>query len=156
MTRRRERPALPWDDSASQAKFAKPQYREAAEPTDTRSLAFRKIHPERDLEYRRWLRFRDCRVKGRIDLLTDQPHICWNPDERFKADPAHTGKAYSGALKRSDIPSEYASGMLSLCRHAHRMQESNMDEFDRRFGINRHGEARAQHAEYIAEKERAL
>lgn len=157
MTRRRPRPDSPADELARHAKFAKPRFRDPAPATDTRDLAFRKIHPDRDPEYRRWLRFEDCSIKGKTDSLTDQPHVCWSPEyrpTRFLSDPAHTGKAYSGRLKRSDTPSEHASGMFSLCRHAHRLQEDQMNAFDERFGIDRHEIAKRQHEKYLKEQER--
>lgn len=157
MTRRRPKPQLPHEDLARRAKFAKPQYGAEPEETDTRELKFRKIHPDRDPEYGKWLRFQDCSIKGKTDALTDQPHVCWSPEyrpTRFLSDAAHTGKSYSGRLKRSDVPSECASGQFSLCRHAHRLQEDQMNAFDERFGIDRHEIAKRQHAQYLAEQER--
>lgn len=160
-TRRRPRPELPHEQLARRAKFAKPQYREPAEETDTKGLALRKLHPERDRCYLKWLRFRTCKVHGKTDSLTDQPHICWSYERAastatgFMSDPSHNAKAYSGNLKRSDIPSDSSSGAISLCRLAHRFSEANADEFDRRFGINRHEIGREQYEEYLAEMERS-
>lgn len=146
------RPELPHEELARQAKFAKPQYAGDAEATDTRDLAHRKIHPNRDDAYRRWLNTKPCSVKGRTDERTGQPHVCWSPELRgpreYVSDPAHSGKAYSGKLKRDD------SGCFPLCRHAHRQQEDNMNSFDRRFGIDRHSIAAKLYAEFQDEQER--
>ena len=110
--------------------------REDGEQIDTRDLPLRKIHPEREPEFLTWLRFRPCSIAGREDSLTGSMPVCWSPESlgpgRYLSDPAHTGKAYSGRLKRTD------RGAFPLCRHAHRLQESQMDRFDLRYGINRH------------------
>ena len=110
--------------------------RDDRDPLDTRDLPLRKIHPEREPEFLAWLRFRPCSIAGLVDSITGQPHVCWSPERlgpgRFLSDPAHTGKSYSGRLKRTD------RGAFPLCRHGHRDQESNMDRFDARYGINRH------------------
>lgn len=145
-------PEMPHEEFAKQAKFAKPQYGREPEATDTSSLTHRKIHPNRDEAYRRWLNGQPCAIKGKTDERTGQPHICWSPEMRgpreYVSDAAHGGKAYSGKLKRDD------SGCIPLCRHAHRLQENNMDSFDRRFGIDRHAIAEKLYAEFRDEQER--
>lgn len=143
----RPRPEMPGEELAREAKFAKPQYLRPTEETDTRSLQFRKIHPDRDEDYRRWLRMQPCAIAGLFDANTGQRHVCWHPDGKF-CDAAHAGKAYSGRLKRDD------SGCIALCRHGHRLQESNMDAFDRRYGIDRHVIATRLYGAFIDEMER--
>lgn len=146
------RPELPHEEFARALAHPKPQYLAPAEPTDTRDLALRKIHPERDLGFLRWLHFKPCVIAGLVNRRTGQAHVCWSPERltggRYESDPMHTGKAYSGALKRSD------RGAMPGCRHAHREQELNMDRFDADYGINRHEIAARLFAEYVDEQER--
>lgn len=152
-SRRKPEPLRPFEEAASQLRFAKTKYRVVeSEPTNTRELAFRKIHPEVLPEFRAWLRRQPCSVEGKTDHATGQVHVCWSPDRlgsRFMSDPCHTGKAYSGALKRTDV-----RGMWSLCRHAHRQSEDVMDAFDLRYQVNRHEIASEQYDRFIEEKER--
>lgn len=152
-SRRAPRPDAPGDDQARVARFAKPRFRrEAEESIDTSELAHRKIHPARDEAYLRWLRTQPCAIAGMVDRDTDQPHVCWHPNQlsyrRFASDPAHTGKAYSGRLKRSDQEA------IPLCRHAHNLQEDRMNAFDARFGVNRFSVAAEHFARFVAEQER--
>jgi len=152
---RRERPLLPHEEIGQHAAFAKPHLLARGEgqdeQIDTRDLSLRKIHPERDAEFLRWLHYKPCVIAGKTNLRTGQKHMCWSPtttNGRFTSDPMHTGKAYSGALKRSD------HGAVPGCRHAHREQEANMDRFDADYSINRHEIAAALHAEFTEEQER--
>lgn len=149
---RKPRPLQPWEEIAKEAKFPKAHLiPDDDEPTDTRSLKFRKIHPDRDDAYKRWLVFQTCAVKGLTDEATGQVHVCWSPanvNGRPASDPAHAGKSYSGALKRND------SECMPLCRHAHRSQEDRMDAFDQRFGIDRFAVAREHRARFLAEQEK--
>lgn len=151
-SRKVSRPLLPHEELGREAKFAKPHLIDQTdEQIDTRGLRFRKIHPDRDDEYRRWLMFQPCAVRGLIDNETGQAHVCWSPanvNGRPASDPCHTGKAYSGKLKRND------SECMPLCRHAHRMHEDQMDRFDRRFGIDRYAVAREHFARFSEEQER--
>lgn len=143
--RQKPKPLLPHEELAAQQPLAKPQYRDKPEPADTRDLKFRKIHPLRDRGYLTWLGTKRCSIYGMTNQRTGIPHVCWSP-ELFrmspKSDPAHTGKAYSGKLKRAD------SGAFPLCRHAHREQEPNMDRFDSDYGIDRHEIAAEFYDEY--------
>jgi hypothetical protein len=149
---RAPRPDLPHDEFARQAALPKPQHREqSADQIDTRELALRKIHPDRDPGYRSFLRTKPCAVKGLTDQRTGQVHVCWSPEQQGRfipSDAAHTGKSYSGALKRHD------SECFPLCRHGHRQQEDNMNDFDKRFGIDRFAIAKTLRAEYLDELER--
>jgi hypothetical protein len=155
MLRRSSKPQ-PWspaDEAASRQMFAKDRFKvQPAESIDTTALPFRKIHPDRNDGYKRWLKFQPCSIEGSTDKETDQVHVCWSPEEiglrRFASDPAHAGKSYSGKLKRND------SGCMSLCRHAHNSQEDNHDRFDRRYGIDRFAIAEGQFAEYVADCEK--
>lgn len=116
---------------------------------DTRELRFKKDHPHRDPEYLKWLRFQPCAIKGKTNQRTGVKHECWSPEYRpgvFLSDPCHTGKAYSGRLKRSD------SGCIALCRHAHREQEGNMDRFDGDYGIERFALASELYARFQKEQ----
>jgi len=148
----RQEPALPYEEFAAQLPFAKAKYREQKdEQIDTRPLRFRKIHPEREPDFLRWQHFKACSIEGKTNLRTGVVHVCWHPEmigARFQSDPAHTGKAYSGSLKRGD------RGSFPLCRHAHREQENNMDRFDADYGINRHEIAARLYAEFLDEMER--
>lgn len=121
------------------------------EMIDTSELPQRKIHPRRDIGYLRWLPFKQCSVFGLTDKLTGQPHVCWHPEElgykRFKSDPSHLTKTGMG-IKGAD------NAAISLCRHAHRLQEGATEKFNQRFGINCHEIADRQYSEYQAEQER--
>jgi len=145
----------PWtdvDNAAASLAFAKDRYRQKPdESTDTRELSFRKIHPDRCEGYKRWLKFQPCSIEGLTDSETGQPHVCWSPEEigprRFASDPAHTSKAGMG-LKGPD------SGCISLCRHGHRLQESQTERFGKRFGIDCYEIAKRQFAKYLAHCEK--
>lgn len=150
---RRPRPLLPHEEIGRDARFAKPHLVQPADdqqPIDTSELPHRKIHPERIPAFLDWLKFQTCCIKDKTDAETGQVHVCWHPVtlgyKRFLSDPMHIGKAYSGRLKRSD------KGAIPGCRHAHNLQEDNMDRFDRRFGINRHELAEAYYTRFCAEK----
>lgn len=149
---RAPRPDTAADQLARTAKFAKPRHCAQAEPVDTSELQHRKMHPARDDAYKAWLRTQSCAIKGLVDKDTDQPHVCWHPNQlaynRYASDPAHTGKAYSGRLKRSDRE------CIPLCRHAHDLQEDRMNAFDARFGINRFDVAAECYARFAEEQER--
>lgn len=150
--RRKQEPLRSWEEPAAQLRFAKAKYRTVEpEQIDTRGLAHRKIHPEREPAFLRWLSFQPCSIFGLTNRRTGVPHICWSPDwlaGRFRSDPMHTGKSYSGALKRSD------RGAFPGCRHAHRESEDNMDRFDADYGINRHEIAEAMFAKFEDETRR--
>jgi hypothetical protein len=146
------RPLLPHEEIAQGAKFRKPHPNDRIESSiDTSGLQHRKIHPFRDEGFLRWLTPKVCTVAGKVDQLTDQPHICWHPQKiggRFASDPGHLEKAISGRTKQDD---RYA---IPLCRLAHNMQEGDTERFGRRFGINCVEIAEGLYAEYTAEKER--
>jgi hypothetical protein len=68
MRARRSAPALPHEEFAAQLPFAKQKYRrEPDEMIDTRDLPLRKIHPERDAEFLRWLKPQPCVRRFGID-----------------------------------------------------------------------------------------
>lgn len=138
--RKSPRPLLPHEEIGQELRFAKSyRDRDDREMIDTSELEHSKIHPTRCREFLTWLRFQPCAIVGREDSATGQRHTCWSLERLgagYLSDPAHTGKAYSGKLKRDD------RGAFPLCRHAHRQQEDNMDSFDARFGIDRHEIAR--------------
>jgi len=140
VTPRRKRPELPGDEVARRLLLPKPQFLDKPRTgMDTSGLPHRKIHPDRDESYLRWLRFQDCAIKGR------NGHECWSPDSmprRQLSDAAHTGKAFSGRLKQSD------RGCIPLCRFAHDEQERNMDAFDRKYGIDRFAVAAEHYARF--------
>lgn len=148
--RKKQRPMLPHEELAAQQPLAKPQYREQAGPVDTSALPLRKIHPERNRKFLDWLQRRPCVIAGMTNTRTDIKHTCWSPtvlpNGRYLSDPMHTGKAYSGKLKRSD------RGAIPGCRHAHREQEPNMDRFDSDYGIDRHALAESYYAQFEAER----
>jgi len=136
------------DEAAALLTFPKQRFTEQPEESiDTRELQFRKIHPDRNDAYKKWLRFQLCAIKDLIDSRTTQPHICWSPAKdqfnRYLSDPAHTGKAYSGKLKRND------SGCFPLCRIAHNLQEDRMNDFDQRYGIDRFAIAEEHFARFL-------
>ena len=153
---RKPRPLQPWEEIAKEAKFPKAHLiagKATSPEIDTRDLPHRKIHPDRDEAYKRWLVFQPCAVRGLTDDTTGQVHVCWSPttvNGRPASDPAHAGKSYSGALKRND------SECMPLCRHAHRLQEDRMNAFDERFGIDRFAVAREHRARFLAEQEKRL
>ena len=135
MTRKRNRPPLPWDEQASRLAFPKPQHRASFDAqADTSQFAHRKIHPDRDPEYLKFLHFQPCAIKGKTNDRTGVAHICWSPEYRpgmFLSDPAHADASYSGRLKRND------SGCIALCRGAHREETGNPRRFDEDYGIDR-------------------
>lgn len=148
---RRERPDLPHEEIARTAAFPKPHLRQKPEATDTTALQFRKIHPERDPEYLRWLRFQPCVAEGLTNNRTGVAHVCWSPDmrgPRFVSDPMHCQKAMSGRLKQSD------RGAIPGCRHLHRESEANMDRADADYGIDRFALADEFYARFLREKGR--
>lgn len=148
---RAPRPADMYDGLA----HAKPRRAEKGEQINTRGMQSPKIHPDRNEEFKRYLTRQTCAVAGMIDSATGQEHICWHPHilyyasgkPVFASDPAHSGKAYSGKLKRDD------SGCMPLCRHAHDLQEDNHEKFDRRFGIDRFAIAAEHFAQFEKEEE---
>ena len=128
-------PLLPHEELAAQAAFPKPQYAGTGETIDTSQLRHRKEHPDRCPKYLRWLTKQSCVIAGKENQRTGVLHICWHPDQAGRSfipsDPAHPDKSISGKLKVSD------SDCMPLCRHAHREQEPNHDQFDRDYGIDR-------------------
>lgn len=112
-----------------------------------------KINPVRDEAYKKWLWLQPCAVAGKKNKRTKIVHACWSPEDRtiggrFLSDAAHSGKAYSGRIKRAD------SGCIPLCRWHHEAQEKNMARFDADYGIDRHAIADALYAKF--QKERGL
>lgn len=154
MIRRKSQPPMTdADEAASRLTHSKPKFRVVAdEPIDTRLLPLRKIHPDRNDAYKRWLRYQPCAIAGLADAETGRVHVCWSPDMvstgQYASDPMHSGKAYSGRLKRDD------SGCMPGCRVAHDAQENDMDRFDRKFGVDRHEIATEHFARFTAEQER--
>lgn len=143
-------PPLPWDETNAQLAYPKPRREQRTpEQVDTTPLKFRKIHPLRDKGYLRSLTFQVCNIEGKTNRRNGVVHVCYHPRGRFGnrwySDPAHTGKAISGRLKRAD------SGAFSLCRHAHDEQEGNMQRFDDDYGIDRFAIAEEQYARYEKE-----
>lgn len=152
MRSRTPAPPLPWDDAASKAAFPKPQTRraKAGDQVDTRDLKHRKVHPDRDEAYKRWLRTQPCVIKGKTNKRTDVLHVCWHPDQVgpvIPSDPAHPSKAMSGRVKVSD------SDCMPLCRHAHNEQEWKHERFDHDYGIDRFAIGAEHYARF--QKERA-
>ena len=115
----------------------------AATVIDTSALAYPKIHPKRDRRYLKWLRYRECAIKGKLNQRTDIRHICYRPDGF--CDPCHIAKALSGRLKVSDHLA------IPLCRDAHWENESNMQRFDDDYGINRFELAAEYYARFLEE-----
>lgn len=148
--RKPTRPMSPADEMAALAAHPKARFRQAPDPADTSELEHAKIQPDRNRAFMSYLHFQLCSVKGKTDNATGQLHVCWSPGRdqfsRPLSDPAHTSKTGLG-MKGPD------SGCFPLCRHAHRQQEANMDDFDRRFGINRFEIAR-EHFERFQSIER--
>lgn len=145
MKPRHDRPRDPLADDLA---FPKPRRSTRQDAPRTEGLALRKIHPERDQGYRRWLRIQPCILEGLTNQRTGVKHTCWSPatiNGKYVSDPMHTGKSYSGRLKRAD------SGAVSGCRHAHRELEDNMDRGDADYGIDRHEIAGRMHQRYRKE-----
>lgn len=154
LSRRAKKNPEPWtevDDLAAQAAFPKGRYRKPPEESiDTTALLHRKVHPNRDEAYKRWLNFRPCAIKGLTDNKTGLPHVCWSPTMRgreFVSDAAHGPRAGLG-LKGDD------SGCLALCRHAHRDVGDRMDDLESRYGVDWRGIAAELYARFRAEQER--
>ncbi len=151
---RRAKKSEPWtevDHLASLAAFAKPRHREQPdESIDTTALPHRKIHPNRDEAYRRWLNFRPCAVKGLTDNKTGLPHACWSPTKHgreFTSDAAHGPRAGLG-LKGDD------DGCLPLCRHVHRECGDRMEDLESRYGVNWRAIAAEHYARFVKEQEK--
>lgn len=147
--RKEKKPLTPLQEYKRSAPLALRERPEEA--MDTTELPQRKLHPTRDHGFRRWLVTQPCQVKGLVDKVAEQVHICWHPSElgykRYASDPAHLEKTGMG-IKGSD------RAMISLCRHAHRLQEGATAKFNERFGINCHEIAARQYAEYLKEQEK--
>lgn len=152
MAARAQRPQLHHEELAAKAAHPKPQYRERAEPMDTSKLAHRKMHPLRNARFLKSLTFKRCTIEGKTNRRTGVVHVCWHPGGRrgdhFISDPAHTGKAISGRVKRHD------SGAFPLCRHAHNEQEDNMPRFDDDYGIDRHEIAAELYEQFLKDGNR--